>query len=47
MIDHLSQAFLTNQPATPNPFEAVKSLRVMDALALSAREGKPVAVARD
>ncbi len=47
MIDHLSEAFLHHKPATPSPYEAVKSLRVMDALALSAREGKPVMVVRD
>lgn len=47
MVDHLSQAVLQNKPASPSPFEAVKTLRVLDALALSAREGRAVQVVRD
>ena len=46
MIDHLSEAVLNNTPVRPDPYEAVKTLRVLDALAQSARSGKPVDVVR-
>jgi predicted dehydrogenase len=39
MIEKFSRAVLENQPVTPLPEEAVKTLRVLDALAKSAREG--------
>src|SRR5262249_34523440 len=44
MIENFSQAVLENQPVTPPPEEAVKTLRVLDALAKSAREGRVVVV---
>jgi predicted dehydrogenase len=40
MIENFSQAALDGQPVTPPPDEAVKTLRVLDALAKSAREGR-------
>lgn len=46
MIQNFSRAVLNGEPLQPDPSEAVKSLRVMDALAQSAREGKPIAVPR-
>jgi len=45
MIENFSRAVLDDQPVTPSPEEAVKTLRVLDALAESAREGKAVEVA--
>jgi predicted dehydrogenase len=39
MIENFSRAVLENQPVRPPPDEAVKTLRVLDALAKSAREG--------
>jgi predicted dehydrogenase len=42
MIENFSRAVLENQPVTPAPQEAVNTLRVLDALAMSAREGRVV-----
>jgi predicted dehydrogenase len=42
MIENFSRAVLENQPVTPPPEEAVKTLRVLDALARSARDGQIV-----
>jgi predicted dehydrogenase len=42
MLDDFAAAVAENREPDPNPDEAVKSLRVMDALARSAREGKEV-----
>jgi len=39
MIENFSRAVLENRPVTPPPEEAVKTLRVLDTLAKSAREG--------
>jgi predicted dehydrogenase len=39
MIENFGRAVIENQPVTPPPDEAVKTLRVLDALAKSAREG--------
>jgi predicted dehydrogenase len=44
MVENFSGAVLDNRPVTPSPDEAVKTLRVLDALAKSAREGKTVQV---
>jgi len=44
MIEDLGRAILDKTPVYPDPTEAVRSLRVMDALARSAREGKPVSI---
>jgi D-xylose 1-dehydrogenase (NADP+, D-xylono-1,5-lactone-forming) len=44
MIENFNRAVLENQPVTPPPEEAVKTLRVLDALSKSAREGRVVAV---
>ena len=44
MIDNFSRAALQNQPISPPPEEAVQTLRVLDALAKSAREGRVVTV---
>lgn len=44
MLDHFAEAVFENREPVPNPDEAVKSLRVMDALAKSARMGKEVSV---
>ena len=44
MIENFSRAVLENRPVTPPPEEAVKTLRVLDALAKSAREGRVIAV---
>ena len=44
MIENFSRAVLENQPVTPPPEEAVKTLRVLDALAKSAWEGRTVAI---
>jgi predicted dehydrogenase len=40
MIENFSCAVLENRPVMPSPDEAVKTLRVLDALAKSAREGR-------
>lgn len=45
MLENVSQAILDGSPATPSIDEAVKTLRVLDALAASAREGRMVDVA--
>lgn len=44
MIDHFSAAVLNGTPVSPDPEEAVKTLKVLDALALSAREQHDVSV---
>jgi predicted dehydrogenase len=44
MIDDFSGAVLEGRPVSPDPEEAVKTLRVLDALARSAREGRVVEV---
>jgi predicted dehydrogenase len=44
MIENFSRAVLENQLVTPSPNEAVKTLRVLDALGKSAREGRAVEV---
>ncbi len=44
MIDGFSRAVLGGTPVRPDPEEAVRTLRVLDALARSAREGREVAV---
>ena len=44
MLDDFAAAVSEKREAYPNPDEAVKTLRVLDALAKSAREGKEVAV---
>jgi predicted dehydrogenase len=44
MINHFSTAVLEGKPVTPAPEEAVRTLRVLDALAESAREGGEVKV---
>ncbi len=44
MLDDFATAVRGNKEAYPNPDEAVKTLRVLDALAKSAREGKEVDV---
>jgi predicted dehydrogenase len=42
MLEDFSQAVLTGQPLRPDPMEAVRTLRVLDALARSARENRVV-----
>jgi predicted dehydrogenase len=44
MVENFSLAALENRPVHPPPEEAVRTLRVLDALAQSAREGRIVAV---
>jgi predicted dehydrogenase len=44
MLDDFSGAVLTGSPPRPAPDEAVKTLRVLDALARSARDGKETPV---
>jgi predicted dehydrogenase len=44
MIDHFSCAALESEPVSPLPEEAVRTLRVLDALSESAREGRVVSV---
>jgi predicted dehydrogenase len=44
MIDHFSRAVLKDRPASPDPREGVRTLRVLDALARSARAGHMVDV---
>ena len=44
MLDDFAAAVAEGREPYPNPDEAVKSLRVMDALARSAREGREVGV---
>ncbi|MCS6852855.1 MAG: Gfo/Idh/MocA family oxidoreductase [Gemmataceae bacterium] len=45
MIEDFGKAVLEGTPVHPPPEEAVKTLRVLDALAASAREGREVAIA--
>jgi predicted dehydrogenase len=44
MLDDFSGAVLRGEPVRPGPDEAVRTLRVLDALARSAREGREVAL---
>ena len=44
MIEDFGRAVLEGQPVSPPPEEAVRTLRVLDALAKSARDGQEVAV---
>ena len=44
MHDHFSAAILDGTAVLPNPMEAVKTLKVLDALALSSRLGREVTV---
>jgi predicted dehydrogenase len=44
MLEDFGRAVLHNEPVQPPPEEAVKTLRVLDALAKSAREGRVVEV---
>lgn len=44
MLENFSRAVLEDTPVRPDPEEAVKTLKVLDALARSAREGRPVDV---
>jgi predicted dehydrogenase len=44
MIDDFSQAVLEGRPVRPDPEEAVRTLRVLDALALSAQEEREIDV---
>src|SRR5437660_1240109 len=44
MIENFSRAVLEDQPVTPLPEEAVKTLRVLDALGKSAGEGQAIAI---
>jgi predicted dehydrogenase len=44
MLDNFGRAVLRGEPVQPPAEEAVRTLRVLDALALSAREGGEVAV---
>ena len=47
MLEHFDRAVLEGRPVSPPPEEAVRTLRVLDALARSAREGREVAVEGD
>jgi D-xylose 1-dehydrogenase (NADP+, D-xylono-1,5-lactone-forming) len=44
MLENFSHYVLDNAPVQPDPEEAVKTLRVLDALAQSAREGRAVEI---
>jgi predicted dehydrogenase len=44
MLDDFARAVFRKEPVQPAPMEAVRTLRVLDALARSAREGRPVDV---
>ena len=44
MLDDFAAAVQSKKECSPNPDEAVKTGKVMDAIAKSAREGNPVAV---
>ncbi len=44
MLDDFAAAVLDGAPLRPEPAEAVRTLRVLDALARSAREGRPIDV---
>jgi len=45
MLENFSASILEGKPSAPAPTEAVKTLRVLDALAQSAREGRIVDIA--
>jgi predicted dehydrogenase len=45
MLENFSRCVLEDRPVKPDPHEAVKTLRVLDALARSAREGAVVPLA--
>ena len=47
MLENFSRSVLEAAPPTPSPEEAVKTLRVLDALAKSARVGHAVEVQID
>lgn len=44
MLENFSSAIINNKPVSPSPIEAVKTLKVMDALAKSARENRIIDV---
>ncbi len=44
MLENFTRYVLEDRPVQPDPEEAVKTLRVLDALARSAREGRVVEV---
>jgi predicted dehydrogenase len=44
MLENFSRAVLEDQPVQPSPDEAVRTLRVLDALTRSAREGRVIDV---
>ncbi len=44
MLENFGRFVLDKQPVTPPPEEAVKTLRVLDAMALSAKEGRVVEI---
>src|SRR5258708_39350433 len=44
MLENFSHYVLDGEPVRPDPEEAVKTLRVLDALARSAREGRAVEI---
>ena len=44
MLDDFNRAVLHGEAVCPGPHESVRTLRVLDALALSAREGRPIDV---
>jgi xylose dehydrogenase (NAD/NADP) len=44
MLENFGRYVLEDRPVAPSPEEAVKTLRVLDALAKSAREGRPIPV---
>jgi len=44
MLDNFCRAVIEKQPVRPGPEEAVKTLRVLDALALSAAEEREIDV---
>ena len=46
MLEDFGRAVLDGQPVTPSPEEAVRTLRVLDALGRSAKEGKAVTISR-
>jgi predicted dehydrogenase len=47
MLEDFARAVLDDVPVQPDPREAMRSLRVMDALIRSAREGQPVEVQKE
>lgn len=44
MLDNFAAAVAEGRECVPNPDEAVKTLRVLDAIARSAQEGREVVV---